>query len=104
MAIDSANAILAYAKAQQRDITAGNGIETPEAGAGGFGAMVKEAMESGIQTAKAGEAAAAAGLSGEAALIDVVSAISAAEVTVQSVVAVRDRVISAYQEIMRMPI
>jgi flagellar hook-basal body complex protein FliE len=33
-----------------------------------------------------------------------VTAVSAAEVTMQAVVAVRDRVVQAYQEILRMPI
>jgi flagellar hook-basal body complex protein FliE len=33
----------------------------------------------------------------------VVEAVNAAEITLQTVVAVRDRIITAYQEIMRMP-
>ncbi len=36
--------------------------------------------------------------------MDVVQAVSNAELTLQTVVAVRDRVVNAYQEIMRMPI
>ncbi|MEM6903398.1 MAG: flagellar hook-basal body complex protein FliE, partial [Pseudomonadota bacterium] len=34
---------------------------------------------------------------------DVVMAVNNAEITLQSVVSIRDRVISAYQEILRMP-
>jgi flagellar hook-basal body complex protein FliE len=41
---------------------------------------------------------------GKAELIDVATAISAAEASLETVMAVRDQVISAYQEIMRMPI
>jgi flagellar hook-basal body complex protein FliE len=41
---------------------------------------------------------------GRADLTEVVTAVSAAEVTMQAVVAVRDRVVQAYQEILRMPI
>jgi flagellar hook-basal body complex protein FliE len=37
-------------------------------------------------------------------VVDLVTAVSEAEATVQTVVAVRDKVITAYQEIMRMPI
>jgi flagellar hook-basal body complex protein FliE len=37
-------------------------------------------------------------------LQQVVNAVTAAELTVQTVTAVRDRVISAYQEVLRMPI
>ena len=36
--------------------------------------------------------------------IDVVTAVSSAEASLETVMAVRDQVISAYQEIMRMPI
>jgi flagellar hook-basal body complex protein FliE len=40
----------------------------------------------------------------KADLTDVVQAVTSAELTLQTVVAVRDRLIAAYQEIMRMPI
>ena len=41
---------------------------------------------------------------GKANVTDVVEAVSSAEVTLQAVTAVRDRVVNAYQEILRMPI
>ena len=41
---------------------------------------------------------------GQGSLIDVVTAVSSAEAQLETVIAVRDQVISAYQEIMRMPI
>jgi len=37
-------------------------------------------------------------------LIDAVTAVSSAETSLQTVIAIRDQVINAYQEIMRMPI
>ena len=43
-------------------------------------------------------------VAGKAELVDVVTAISAAESSLETVMAVRDQVINAYQEIMRMPI
>jgi flagellar hook-basal body complex protein FliE len=46
----------------------------------------------------------AAHVAGKTELIDVVTAISSAEASLETVMAVRDQVISAYQEIMRMPI
>jgi flagellar hook-basal body complex protein FliE len=42
--------------------------------------------------------------SGKTNVIDVVTAVAETEVAVETMVAVRDRVISAYEEIMRMPI
>jgi flagellar hook-basal body complex protein FliE len=41
---------------------------------------------------------------GRANIVDVVTAVSETEVAVQTLVSVRDRMISAYEEIMRMPI
>ena len=41
---------------------------------------------------------------GKADLVDVATAISSAQASLETVMAVRDQVISAYQEIMRMPI
>jgi flagellar hook-basal body complex protein FliE len=41
---------------------------------------------------------------GRADIVDVVTAIAAAETTLETVITVRDQVIQAYQEILRMPI
>jgi flagellar hook-basal body complex protein FliE len=69
-----------------------------------FGDLVKNAAIKSIQTLRAGEAASARAVSGEASLPEVVQAITASEVTLQTVVAMRDRLVGAYQEIMRMPV
>jgi flagellar hook-basal body complex protein FliE len=45
-----------------------------------------------------------AGLTGKASVQQVVEAVSTAELSLQKVTAVRDRVIAAYQEIARMPV
>ena len=42
--------------------------------------------------------------SGKGNVVDVVTAVAETEVAVETMVAVRDRIISAYEEIMRMPI
>ena len=73
-------------------------------GAGGFGDLVKSALEGAVGTVQSGETASLAALAGKANLADVVAAVSSAELTVQSVVAIRDRVITAYQSILQMPI
>jgi len=44
------------------------------------------------------------GIAGEADLTDVVAAVNSAETTLQVVTGLRDRMIQAYQEILRMPI
>ncbi len=69
-----------------------------------FGDVLKNMAVSTIQTLRAGETASARAVTGSASLPEVVQAVNAAELTLQTVVAVRDRLIGAYQEIMRMPI
>ena len=69
-----------------------------------FAGLVSAAMEETAASLKAGEAAAASVAAGDASLVDVVTAVSAAEVSLETALAVRNRVIEAYQDIMRMPI
>ncbi len=53
---------------------------------------------------KQGEQMAANQVAGKASIVDVVSAVNQAEMTLDTVVAVRDKVVQAYQSIMNMPI
>jgi flagellar hook-basal body complex protein FliE len=69
-----------------------------------FGDVLKTSILDSIQTMKTGEKMSARAVTGEASLPEVVQAVNAAELTLSTVVAVRDRLIGAYQEIMRMPI
>lgn len=69
-----------------------------------FGDILQNKAADAIRVMRAGETASAKAITGEASLPEVVQAVNSAELTLQTVVAVRDRLISAYQEIMRMPI
>jgi flagellar hook-basal body complex protein FliE len=71
---------------------------------GGFADILKSAMTDAVHASKNAEHQMAAQVAGKTELVDVVTAISAAEASLETVMAVRDQVISAYQEIMRMPI
>ena len=93
----------AYAATQGTGGVKGPGLAQGEGGLD-FGAMVKNAMTDVMGATKKAETQIAAQVGGKAELIDVVTAISAAEASLETVIAVRDQVISAYQEIMRMPI
>lgn len=73
-------------------------------GAGGFGDMVEGLVSGTAQQLRAAETASAKQVSGKGDLIDVVTAIGAAETALDTMVAVRDRVVSAYTDIMRMQI
>lgn len=57
-----------------------------------------------MATMKAGETTAIAGLTGKADAQTVVEALVASEMAIQTAVSVRDRVVEAYQEILRMPV
>ncbi|MBL8770751.1 MAG: flagellar hook-basal body complex protein FliE [Phenylobacterium sp.] len=96
----------AYASAQKAmGVEDGLGMGSAAAPAqGGFGDLVKAAISDAFSASKTAETQMAAQVAGKAELIDVVTAISAAEASLETVMAVRDQVISAYQEIMRMPI
>ena len=71
---------------------------------GGFGQILQQVMGDAVASSRQAEAAMAAQVQGKAELIDVVTAISSAEASLETVMAVRDQVIQAYQEILRMPI
>ncbi len=57
-----------------------------------------------MQTMQAGEKTAAAGMIGTADAHSVVQALAASELAIETAVTVRDKVVEAYQEILRMPV
>ncbi|MHC5652885.1 flagellar hook-basal body complex protein FliE [Stappia sp.] len=73
-------------------------------GAPDFAGMVKSAVENVVDQGKKSDQQAMALAEGKANVVDVVTAVAETEVAMETLVSVRDRVISAYQEIMRMPI
>jgi flagellar hook-basal body complex protein FliE len=99
MAVNIAQAIAAYSNAP-KPLDAASGGEPIAAFSDILGAALTETAGA---TQKA-EQAMQMGAGGQANLVDVVTAVANAEVTLETVVALRDRVIGAYQEIMRMPI
>lgn len=73
-------------------------------GAAGFEDILKNAMSDAVQSSHKAEAQMQAQVQGKANLVDVVTAINSAQTSLQTVLAVRDQVIQAYQQIMQMPI
>jgi flagellar hook-basal body complex protein FliE len=97
-------AVKAYAQAAgltQAGPTAGG----PQAASdGGFGDILKHAISDAMSASKNAETQMTAQMQGKANLVDVVTAISSAETSLQTVMAVRDQAIAAYQQVMQMPI
>lgn len=97
----------AYAAVQnigQTSTTAGAGRAAQTGELPDFSAMVGSALGSVRESGQAAETQAAAVAAGKADVVDVVTAVAESEAAIETLVAVRDRVIQAYEEIMRMPV
>ena len=69
-----------------------------------FASILKNTLGEAVSASRNAETQMQAQVQGQGNLVDVVTAISSAESSLETVIAVRDQVISAYQEIMRMTI
>jgi flagellar hook-basal body complex protein FliE len=105
MAIPAAAAAAYQAAAQMGAASAASpGITPANIPGGNFSDFLSDAVKDSINTIRQGEQAATAQVQGKANLVDVVNSVNAAEITLDTVVAVRDKVVQAYQSIMNMPI
>ena len=104
MAIPAAAAAAYRAAAQMSTTAAAGGITPANLPGPNFGDFLSDAVKDSINTIRQGEQAATAQVQGKANLVDVVNSVNAAEITLDTVVAVRDKVVQAYQSIMNMPI
>lgn len=104
MTADAVRAAQIYAQLAEIGANAPRGEGAEAAARPNFGDLVQSAVAETTASLQAGDAAANAVAAGEASLVDVVTAVSAAEVALETAVAVRNRMIEAYQEILRMPI
>jgi flagellar hook-basal body complex protein FliE len=85
-------------------LTKGSVGAGPAAGGTSFGDMLKDAVEAINKTTRASDVQTQAAAAGKANIVDVVTAVAESEVAIDALVSVRDKVISAYEEIMKMPI
>jgi flagellar hook-basal body complex protein FliE len=69
-----------------------------------FGEMLRGAVGSVVEAGRNSDTQSQAMAAGKANVVDVVTAVAETEVAVEAMVAVRDKIIAAYEEIMRMPI
>jgi flagellar hook-basal body complex protein FliE len=70
----------------------------------GFDSVLKQVTTDAIGSLKAGEAASISAIQGKDSTRHVVEALMSAEQALQTAVAVRDKVVQAYQEVIRMSI
>lgn len=84
--------------------TAAPGLAARDGASPDFATMVKDAAKQSVDALKEGEAASMLGVAGKLDLTQVVTAVNNAQLTLQTAVAVRDRIVQSYQAIMQMPI
>jgi flagellar hook-basal body complex protein FliE len=89
----------ATAAARYAQTAAGTDASAPQ-----FGAMLTSALQGVVDAGHVADAQSRQALLGSANLTDVVNAVSQADLALQTTTAIRDRVVQAYQDIMKMPI
>lgn len=99
-AYGNASRLINQAAKPSTDLTA---LANP-GGGGSFADMLAQQVQGVVNAGKTSDAMAIDMVNGKANVVDMVTALSETEMAIESMVTVRDRVISAYEEIMRMPI
>lgn len=97
------DAAAAYSRALGQAIK-GDKAGDVAAGGASFKAALGDAIEGVTSASAKSETVSMQAVAGKADLVDLVTAVTNAELVVETVVAVRDRVIQAYNDIIRMPI
>lgn len=69
-----------------------------------FGELVQNAIKDVAQSSRQAEAKMVAQTQGKADLVDVVTAVASAQASLETMLSIRDQAISAYKEILQMPI
>ena len=100
----AANAYASLAKLTDPSGLSKGGIGEAASGGPNFGALVKEAVSALSKTSHNSDMQTQAAANGKANIVDVVTAVAESEVAIDTLVSVRDKVVQAYEEIMRMPI
>lgn len=71
---------------------------------GDFSSFLSKSLQGAVQSGQQADTQAMQAISGKGDLTEVVAALSRAQLALQSTVAIRDRVIQAYQDVIKMPI
>lgn len=103
--VNALSAVNAYRNQMKTMENAGAPSGDEDVGGSSFSSMVEKALGNTVEAVKGGEAMEMAALTtGKVELSDLVTAVANAELSLNTVVAVRDRVINAYNDIIRMAI
>lgn len=107
MTVDALNAAKAYGNQLKIMQNAGDGSTDESSGSTGgspFMKMVQDAVKSAVNTETGSETKQLQSLTGKVELTNLTTSVANAELTLNAVVAIRDRVINAYNDIIKMSI
>jgi len=102
--IGAASAYANVARLTSASPLGGGGGAAAGEGTGSFTSALKQALGAVTDIGHKSDAQTRAVATGKANMVDVVTAVSETEVAIDAVVAVRDKIIAAYEDIMKMPI
>jgi flagellar hook-basal body complex protein FliE len=101
-AATAANAYAALARMGEQTTNLGRDVG-PQSGPN-FGSVLKDVIAAVAEAGHKSDIQAHAVATGKANMIDVVTAVAESETAIQTMVSVRDKVIAAYEDILKMPI
>ncbi len=104
MTVNFTEAVAAYNRAVRQMDGGGSPDSRGTAEGGDFAAALRQAAEGTVDALEAGETQTLQAALGQADLTEVVMAVTQAEMTLETVVTLRDKVIQAYQDVINMPI
>lgn len=105
MAIPSITVTPDQAARAYRSVELGDGIGQADGHAGpDFGAVLGQALQGAVDAGRDADTRAMAAIGGGGDITSVVTALSRADLALQTTVAIRDKVVAAYQDILKMPI
>jgi flagellar hook-basal body complex protein FliE len=96
-------ATTAYSNALNQLKKAANPEDGGESSGAAFGDLLKQSLQTAVETQHKSEKVSGAALAGKADMTDVLQAVTDAEVALNTVLAVRDKVVQAYEQVMRTP-
>lgn len=102
MTVNFSQAVAAYAQAAAK--VTGGADSAPRQSGPSFSEFLAQTVNGTIEAGRQSEHVSLQAAAGQADLNEIVTAVTNAEVALQTVVAIRDRVIQAYQDVIRMPI
>ena len=100
----AANAYAALSRLGTDTANIANGLGTAQSSGPNFSSVLKNVIDSVSQAAAHSDAQAQTVAAGKANMVDVVTAVAETETAVQTLVSVRDKVIAAYEDILKMQI